>query len=346
MVSHTIASELKRFVRLNLSAEHRNTQYRFPIILMLLLAASWHASTIHARASSPDADTVYLRFSYQKAEDLEQEFYRQHKVLLRKLRYDRRKRLFLVVDQTHDPYFGKKGSRWIHKYKPVKGATGSFEFLTFSLVAPGQWRKVIRCVPVPVKTDMTAVIVGTAREIRSTVRYTAMLLDRGFYEKKCAFALQDAGIPFLIRAELRGAIQKKFRHIKRYRRTLHWQQENADPLVLWLGWKRCGNKRYAWGFLTNIPKLSWVHCLLWYKQRWNIENVFKATDGIQLRAATANMEARLFAVLLSFFLYNAWQRQEQRMPLLHFVTAMINALRIIVHGTGPPVLFHIPGWQS
>ena len=312
---------------------------------MLLLAASWHASTIHARASTPDADTVYLRFSYQKLEEMEQGFYRQQKTLLGKLRWDRRRKLFLIVDQTHDPYFGKKQNRWIHAYKCAKGATGSFEFLTFSLVAPGQWRKVIRSVPVPVKTDMSAVLAETAGEIRRATRYTALLLDRGFYEKKYAFALQNEGIPFLIRAELRGSIQKKFRHIKRYRRTLHWQRNGQVPLALWLGWKWYGNRRYAWGFLTNIPKISWIQCCLWYQQRWNIENVFKATDGIQLRTATANIVARLFAVLLSFFLYNAWQRQEQRIPLLWFVTAIINALHMQVRDTGPPIVLHIPGWQ-
>jgi len=58
-----------------------------------------------------------------------------------------------------------------------------------------------------------------------------------------------------------------------------------------------------------------------YKKRWNIENIFKATDGIQLRAQTNNPTIRMFCVCLSFLFYNAWQAKNRRenITLIDFV---------------------------
>lgn len=348
MSRKTIATETKRFVRLNLSIDRWNTQFGFQVVLLLLLAVSWNASTINARAEIPNEDTIYLRFQYQKLEEMEQEFYRQNKSILKRLRWDRRKRIFLVADETYDAYYGKKKHKWVCSYKPKKGSAGSFKFLTFALVAPGQWRRVVRCIPVTRKQDMTALIVETSGEIRKYIRYDALLLDRGFYEKEVAFSLERANIPFLIRAEIRGKIEKKLQRIRHYKRRMHWQQEGYDPLTLWLGWKKQGNKTYGWGFVTNIKHLSWVQCLAWYKQRWNIENVFKATDGIQFKTATSKVKPRLFAVLLSFLLYNEWQQRKydlkEDISLSIFLEDMINKGLEIYLRKGPPFRVHIPGW--
>ena len=348
MARQTIDENLKRFVRLNLSEESWNTQYSFQVVLLLLLTASWNASTIHARASMPNADTVHLRFSFQALEEMEAEFYRQNLVILKKLRWDKRKKLFLVADETHDPYCGKFWHKWIHKYKPKKGCTGSFCYLTIALVAPGQWRRVVRCIPMSVKTDMTKILTETAVKIRAKIPYAAFLLDRGFYDKKYAFALQRVGIPFIIRAELRGRIKKRFEKITTQERFLHWQQQGHDCLFLWLGWKYRGEKRFKWGYLTNL-NLKWSQCVYWYKRRWNIENIFKATDGIQLHIATAKIKPRLFAVLLSFMAYNEWQKRKhasaEPMSLSIFLEEMINTLLVTYLKTGPPILLHIPGWN-
>jgi len=346
MTSQNIASDIKRFVRLNLSLDRWNTQFGFQVVLLLLLTASWNASTVHKTADTPNEDTIYLRYRYQTLKEMEEEFYRKNLSILKKLRYDRRRRLFLVIDETHDPYFGKKRHKWIHKYRPVKGSSGSFKFLTFALIAPRQWRRVIRCIPVPSKQDLIPMLVETASEIRKKTRYDALLLDRGFYEKELAFSLDKAGIPFLIRAELRGKILKRFKRISHHKKYLHWQQRGIDPLSLWLGWKTYRGKEYKWGCMTNIRHLSWYCCIHWYAQRWNIENVFKATDGIQLKTATSRIKPRLFAVLLSFYAYNEWQKRKHEtktaLSLSVFVEQMINHDLGLYLKKGPPFTLHIP----
>lgn len=335
-------------MRLNLSIDRWNTQFGFQVVLLLLLTVSWGACTINSRADVPNEDTVYLRFQYQKLGEMEQEFYRQNKSILKKLRWDRRKRIFLVADETYDAYYGKKKHKWICSYKPKKGATGGFKFLTFALIAPGQWRRVIRCVPITSKQNITPLLVETALAVRKEIKYDAFLLDRGFYVKDIAFSLDKAGIPFIIRAEIRGKIKKKLGRIQHHKKCMHWQQEGCNPLILWLGWKKRGNKRYEWGFVTNIQHLSWVQCLIWYKQRWNIENVFKATDGIQFRTATSKVKPRLFAVLLSFLMYNEWQQRKytlnENIPLNVFLEEMINEGLEIYLKKGRPFKVHTPGW--
>lgn len=348
MKQRPITKDIKRFVRLNLSDDRWNTQFPFQVVFLLLLAASWRCSTIHAQAATPDADTVYLRFNYQSLEAMEQEFYRRNKALLGKLRWDKRKRLFLVVDETHDPYYGKKHYRWLHAFRSARGSTGSFEFLTFAIVAPGQWRRVMRCMPIPRHGDKAACVVDTAQKIRAQVRYSAVLLDRGFYDKGYALSLQRAGIPLLIRAEMRGRWKRRCARISSAQRHMHWQQEGHGPLYLWLGWKHLGKKRQAWGFLTNLPSLSWFMCLSWYKQRWNLENVFKATDGIQFRTATAKITPRLFAVLLSFLVYNAWQEDKHNKTaprsLSVFLEELFNRTLRTYLAEGPPFVLHLLGW--
>jgi hypothetical protein len=192
----------KRFVRKNLSVDRWNTQFCFQVVLMLILAASWAGSTVHARASSPNEDTVYLRYAFQDLRRMEREFYKNNLQFIRKLRHDKRRMLFLVVDETYEPYYGKEENEWIHEYKPKDGSRGSFKFLTFALVAPRQWRFVVRSVPIRKKQSTTALIVETSLSIHKETPYNAALFDRGFYEKNLAFALQRAGIPFIIRAEI------------------------------------------------------------------------------------------------------------------------------------------------
>lgn len=341
--------DIKHFVRKNLSVDRWNTQFGFQVVLMLILAASWAGSTIHARASSPNEDTIYVRYALQDLRRMEREFYKNNLLFIRKLRHDRRRKLFLVVDETYEPYYGKEENEWIHEYKPEDGSRGSFKFLTFALVAPKQWRFVVRSVPIRKKQNTTTLIVRTSLAIYRETPYLAALFDRGFYEKNLAFALQNARIPFLIRAEIRGWMNKKLSFIFTSKRFLHWYKDGYEPLHLWLGWKKHGKKKLDWGFVTNIPTLSWIQCLAWYKERWNIENVFKATDGIQLRMATSKIDARLFSVLLSFLVYNSWQQKKHEtgthVPLSNYLEKLINDELEEFKDIGPPLNMHIPGWS-
>ena len=74
-----------------------------------------------------------------------------------------------------------------------------------------------------------------------------------------------------------------------------------------------------WGFLTNLEPGSWREVRSLYRKRWNIENIFKATDGIQLKVHTGNHVTRMFSVCLSFLLYNVWQNRNKRPTLLQHV---------------------------
>ena len=58
----------------------------------------------------------------------------------------------------------------------------------------------------------------------------------------------------------------------------------------------------------------------------NIENIFKATDGIQLMAQTNNPVTRLFCVCLSFLFYNAWQNKNKRETLLNFIMNVLESI--------------------
>ena len=97
--------------------------------------------------------------------------------------------------------------------------------------------------------------------------------------------------------------------------------EHKVKADLVLGYDHTGGKRTKWAFITNMEFEDWYSVREIYRKRWNIENIFKATDGIQLRAQTNNPTTRLFCVCLSFLFYNAWQSKNKRkyLTLLDFV---------------------------
>ena len=53
-------------------------------------------------------------------------------------------------------------------------------------------------------------------------------------------------------------------------------------------------KKTKWAFITNMEFKNWYEVKELYRKRWNIENIFKATDGIQLKAQTNSPTTRLF----------------------------------------------------
>ena len=87
-----------------------------------------------------------------------------------------------------------------------------------------------------------------------------------------------------------------------------------------------GRTMYGNDHITNLQFENWREVREVYKKRWNIEIIFKATDGIQLKAQTNNPATRLFCVCLSFLFYNAWQNKNKRGTLLNYI---LNALESI-----------------
>lgn len=137
-------------------------------------------------------------------------------------------------------------------------------------------------------------IIKTLQTLRKEVPYECVLFDRGFY-----------GGLFIEKLK-----RNKILLWKCYRDFEIGEHKVKGDLVL--GTDFTDGKRTKWAIITNMEFENWHEVRELYRKRWNIENIFKATDEIQSRAQTNNPTTRLFCVCLSFLFYNAWQSKNKR----------------------------------
>jgi hypothetical protein len=354
------------FATKNIS-EADNTKYSLAMVLMVLVAASYGCQSINSKAISPNADTVFYRISASIG-GLESQFWKQSLHFLR----DKKKKLgkakcYIIVDETYESYTGKllrkekkfretltgeekDQLRYIHKYKPKKGDTGSYKYLVFAVLY-GKRRRVIRIKSLKRNEDYSGFIVKTLHDLRKELVYECTLFDRGFYSGSLISELKRNEIPFIVRARISKSMKKIFGFYLKWKSYEDFEiGESKTKANLVLGIDFAEGKRAKWAFITNLEFKNWREVRELYRKRWNIENIFKATDGIHLKAQTSNPATRLFCVCISFLFYNAWQNKKKRGTLLNFV---MNALESIFDLIVKTVQFYrdrlklnIPFWEK
>jgi hypothetical protein len=334
MTRYHINKELSVFAHKNLSTASNNI-FSIAMLLLVLVGAAQNGHSVNATASSPNADSIFYRIN-TSIRSIQDQFWRTSIAWLRR----RKKKLaklkcYLTVDETHDSYTGRLHKKplknltkqekiirqYIHKYKPKKGDTGSFKYLVFALVY-GKKKRVLRVKAIRAKESYWQFVAQTLKELYHQVKFECALLDRGFYVAELVDQLQQNGTPFVIRAQLCDTMKKIYGIYREWKRY-DYQLANWLPTTLVLG-KDWRNRQ--WGLLTNLEVERLEDVRHFYSKRWNIENVFKATDGIQLRVATSNHKTRMFAVCLSFLIYNAWQQKNKRSTLLDYVKQLFEEL--------------------
>jgi len=327
------------------------------MIVLVLLAAAWGGHSINSKAIRPNADTVFYRID-TTIKQMENQFWKRGLQFLREKRRKLKKvKCYIVVDETHDSYTGKllrkekkakkklkQGKelkerekiteeekeilRYIHPYKSKKGDTGSYKYLVFALVY-GNKRRVLRVKAIKKKERYKGFIIKTLLELKKEVHYECALFDRGFYDGLFIQDLKRNNIPFILRARICDSMKKIYGFYtewKCYREHEIGEHKVKGDLVL--GVDYTGGTRTKWAFITNLEFDDWYGARQIYRKRWNIENIFKATDGIQLRAQTNDPTTRLFCVCLSFLFYNAWQNKNKRkgITLTDFVMKALESI--------------------
>lgn len=330
----TIDKNVREFAHKNLS-EKKNNLFSIAMILLVLVSAATNSHSIHSEAKAPNDDSVFYRID-TSIRQMENQFWQQNIAFLRRKKEKLKKtKCYITIDETYDSYTGKlhkKDSKkltkkekeiqkYIHNYKPKNGDTGSFKYLVFALIY-GNKRRVLRVKALKRKEGYKHFIVETLKEIAKELSFECALFDRGFYDAKLIDKLQKNNIPFIIRAKISKKMKRIFGIYQQWKQY-DYSVSGWAATTLILG-KDLRNR--DWGFVTNLAFDNLEDIRFVYKKRWNIENIFKATDGIQLRVATANHVTRMFAVCLSFLVYNAWQNKNKRPTLLEFMKTIFRAL--------------------
>lgn len=332
MVGHHINKDIKNFGIKNIS-ENKNVFYNITVIILVLLAAS-QQSSINERANSPNADTIFYRINGTTIRSMQDSFWQTNRAFLRQYKKKLSKcKCFISVDETYDSYSGNLHKKpittltkkqriireYIHKYRVKRGDTGSFKYLVFALTY-GKKRRVLYVKPIKRKESYWKFTAKMLKKIQKELDFECALLDRGFYNSEIVNELNKHNIPFIIRARLDDTKKKIYGIFAKWRKYDYNIAKKANTnLILGLD-----GKSRRWAFITNIK--DWKKCKSYYKKRWDIENIFKATDGIQIRCATSNHKTRMFCVCLSFLIYNAWQKKNKKPTLKIFLKKIVDFL--------------------
>jgi hypothetical protein len=356
MFQHNIDKDVQSFAHKNISIA-KNTTFSIAMILLVLVSAAQNGHSVNSEANRPDGDTIFYRLS-PSLNSMQIQFWNQSICFLRRKKAKLSKtKCYITVDETHDSYTGnllKKETKdltpqektirsYIHKYKPKRGDRGSFKYLVFALVY-GKKKRVLWVKALRKKEEYWSIVSTKLKELYKEVKYECALLDRGFYVADLVDQLTEDNTPFVIRSQI-SDYMKVILGIYREWKSYDYKIAERAETTLILG---RDFRSFKWAFVTNVQFENLEDVRFVYKKRWNIENIFKATDGIQLRAATSNHRTKMFAVCLSFLIYNAWQNKNKRPTLLDFMKEIFVTLFRTIISTCPyrdKFKLNLPLWE-
>lgn len=309
--------------------------------MVMILSCIRSMESFEEGAKSPSAQTIRDRLLLAGAW-LEYFHDAMWKVAQYMVRLRARYKWYISIDEQFLPFFGdrkalnkkllKKGiGKMVHGYTAkIRGATGSFCFLTISLCAYG-----IR-IPVAVKIMkvgehykpwLKPILIKLLKLKKDSI----VLADRGFGKAAWFYQMLDEmKAKYVVRIPLRKK-ENKNKAKNGCKKYMYWMNEdktnNKVLLTVFIATDDNDRKYYL---ASNIENKTAKELLIIYLNRWDLENVFKDTDRIKLPTSSPNPRMRLFSVVVSFIVFTLWQLERlinhQRTTLRTYVKQIINAL--------------------
>ena len=161
--------------------------------------------------------------------------------------------------------------------------------------------------------------------------------------------LDSIGAKYVVRIPLRKK-ENKNKVAAGVSRFQYWMKEEGSQRAVLLTVYVCKdlqNRKYL--LATNIEDKSNKQLLYMYLNRWDLENIFKDADRVELPTSSRNPQMRLFSAVLSFFLFAIWQVQtivsnvswSLRTFVKQIVMALCRCLKCFINSIGE-MLFHPP----
>lgn len=274
-----------------------------------------YAETVKSE-KTVDADTLHYRIQEDtQIELLLTGFKKISKKLLKKFK---KKKVVLIIDHTHDPFYGKTKNEWIHKYITESGAKGSFRFLSASILIDEK-KYFIYSIPVSIvdkDTDLIELVLDYVKELG--IRIQVALIDMGFTKNSKNLKLfKSRNVKYL-------GLYPKYSNIKKIIETTKRKFINRNFEVsgvktrLIIG-KNVGTKPITWVFVTNLELSEFVKYKKLYKRRWNIETGFRVQDEAQIKSRSVDIRIRYFYFLVAMIMYNLWKSLRTQISFKRFV---------------------------
>ncbi len=268
-------------------------------------------SNTYVETVSNKADCLHYHLGKNYAEVLSKENSRFLKKIIRGRRFGAVK---IIVDITEEDFYGKVDSLFIHPWPGKDGVVGKFRYMVAGIL----FRNKILPFYVSIlrngsfKAQFLGEIVDLCRSMGLNIKI--MMLDRGFYSGDIidVFSLKDINylifVPkkMLFKCMLEGSSKSiVIEHEIKYRqnKTTH-RAETLIALVKEI-------QDYDWVFATNIFFRRAEKYVYLYKQRWNIETMFRVHDEARIKTKSKNPVIRLFYFMVGMFLLLIWNLYEK-----------------------------------
>lgn len=271
------------------------------------------------RAKAPSAQTVrdrllldgkWLEYFHEQMWDLAQYIVKRFQ----------RMKWYISIDEKYIPFFGDRDrlnkklkdegkGEFVHGYKAkTPGATGSFCFLVISLCCC-KFRLPLFVKMMRNKEGYNKWTEDKLRRALRLVPQAIVLADRGFGKRAWFFAvLEKLKAKYVVRVPLKKKESKnKVKSgVKKYQQ---WFGEGKNKVLLNV---TVAEDEYDRTYLlaNNLQDKSSSQILSIYRNRWDIENLFKDSDRVGLPTSSTNPKMRLFSFILSLLLFALWQLEK------------------------------------
>lgn len=307
-----------QFFKKSLSVGHHNVKYTWMQLMLMIVSCVRSLESFEEGARSPSAQTLRDRLALDGAwlDSFHGSMWVIANLLLKKFgRYC----WWISVDETHTPFFGnrkklnrrlqrKKLGKWVHGYRAdTPGATGSFCFLVVSLC----------CCKVRIPVSIKMIRVGERYQpwlepqlvrLLKAAPKAAVLADRGFGKAVWFYEmLERISAKYVVRIPLRKKSSKNKVAAGASRFQYYMKEHSSNrPVLLTVHVARDSQNR-MYLLASNIEHKTAGQLLAMYLNRWDLENIFKDADRVELPTSSRNPQMRLFSVVLSFLLFTLWQ---------------------------------------
>jgi hypothetical protein len=299
----------------------KNSIWRSNDFADLLVKAASHETYIEVVKNTglPDSDTLHRRILERPIAIYHANFHELTDKYLKKIG---NRRVILILDETHEPFYGKSKSQWIHGYRPKNGSRGSFEFLVASILCEGR-RYFVDCIPLSEPKIAVKQIEKILDKLKLNVE--VVLLDKGFASEDMIKLLIAKKMKYLMLSPEWRNIHKILRQMKSSYLRMNFKVGETDTTLVIV------RDKYEWVFLTNIDYYHMHKYIRVYKMRWNIETGFRVQDEARIKSKSVEIKVRYFLFLIGLLLYNAWKYisdNRQKMQFKRFLITLFDLLEV------------------
>lgn len=308
----------KGFFKKSFSVGYHNIKYTWMQLMLIILNCIRCLESVEGGAKSPSAQTIRDRLNLEG--NWLTYFHEQTYAVARwAVKVFCRFRWFISIDETHIPFFGnrkklnaklaRKGlGKYVHAYTAkTPGATGSFCFLVISLC----------CCRIRIPLAIKMVKVGERykpwlkTELKKATQISPkaiVLADRGFGKAEWFYEMLDElDAKYVVRMPLRkkeskNKVRHGAKHIQQWFKDV--KTKNKMLLDIYIA-HDSQNRKYI--LASNIKGKAPKQLLGYYLNRWDLENIFKDADRVELPTSSRNPLMRLFCVVTSFLVFMLWQ---------------------------------------